>query len=40
MLESASDRLKVYADESFDGKKERVAAVAGLMGTETEWTAL
>ncbi len=24
----APDRLKVYADESFDGKRQRVAAVA------------
>jgi hypothetical protein len=38
--DAASDRLMVYADESFDGGKERVAAVAGLIGTETEWVAL
>lgn len=40
MPDTASDRLKGYADESFDGGKERVAAVAGLIGTETEWVAL
>jgi hypothetical protein len=34
------ERLKFFGDESFDGKRERVAAVAGLFGTETEWNAL
>jgi hypothetical protein len=34
------DRLKLFGDESFDEKKQRVAAVAGLVGTESEWAAL
>jgi hypothetical protein len=40
MSDGPSERLKVFADESFDGKRERVAAVAGLIGTESEWSVL
>ena len=40
VIDISSDRLKVFGDESFDEKKQRVAAVAGLIGTEGEWSAL
>lgn len=39
-LDIASDRLKVFGDESFDEKRQRVAAVGCLIGTEFQWSGL
>ena len=40
MIDLSADKLRVFGDESFDEKGERVAAVAGLIGTVKEWDAL
>ena len=36
----SADNLKVFGDESFDEKGQRVSAVAALIGTEKEWVHL
>jgi len=40
VVDISADRLRVFGDESFDEKEQRVAAVAGLIGTEKQWNSL